>query len=517
MTEPSTNSYDASVIVVGAGPTGLMLANWLAKLDVDVLIVDQKSGPTRESRALGVQARTMEIYDQLGVVDEVLAGSQQGLALAPGFGRQVFGKVPFGVLGEGTTPYPRIYVFEQSRNEHLLYANLQRLGGSVTWDHRVTAVATEGPPESSTAVVTADGPGGSVILRARYCVAADGGSSVVRTGRGIAFEGQTNGGLFYVADAQRVRGLVSDAVNVRPAEQDFLLTFPMGPDEHHRLIGIAEEEDHQGLTNVEESVRDRLARVYGVEYESSRWFSTYRVHHRVASRFRDGPFFLAGDAAHVHSPVGAQGMNTGLQDAHNLALKLVDVLRGAAPDSFLDRYQAERRPVAQRLVRTTDRMFRTVTSPSRPAVAFRRLVMPLVASTALRLLPRARGGSRIFEYVSQTRIHYWMSPEARASGRRGEVVGRRLRWAGDNFEALKSVRWQVHHYADGEAATLDESVTLGLKQLGLDVTTFPAAPQTALRSAELYLVRPDGFVAAAAPPGTATDAFRAALPAGFFA
>src|SRR5215207_6958849 len=299
---------ETDVLVVGAGPTGLMLANWLTKLGVRTTIVDAKSGPTRESRALVVQARSMEVYDQLGVVDQVLAQGAQARWLAPGFESKAFGRIPSGALGEGLTPYPRIYVLEQSKNEQILLESLRASGGDVRWEHRLTSLA-----DSVVARLTS--PTGDVTVRARYCVGADGSSSVVRTLRNIPFEGITNAQTFFVTDAIGVRGLVPDAVNVRPGERDFLLAFPMGPNEHYRLIGVVRDADQDGELT-EDDTSERARRVFSVTYASSSWFSTYRIHHRVAAVFRDGPFLLAGDAAHVHSPVGAQGMNTGLQDAH---------------------------------------------------------------------------------------------------------------------------------------------------------------------------------------------------------
>jgi len=479
------------VLVVGAGPTGLMLANWLVKLGVRVVVVDGKDGPTIQSRALVVQARSMEVYDQLGIADKVLAAAHRAEALAPGFGSRAFGRIPTGPLGTGVTPYPWIEVLEQSRNEEILYENLQALGGAVRWGRQVDSLTAT--PEHVEAVV------GDETITARFCVGADGANSVVRRSRGIAFDGVTNPHTFYVIDAAAVGGLVDDAINVRPGGDEFLLGFPMRGRGNWRLIGLARDDDGDDKI-AEADARARIRRSFAVTYAESRWFATYKVHHRVAARFRDGPFFLAGDAAHVHSPVGGQGMNTGLQDAHNLAFKLADAVHGRAGDAWLDRYEAERRPVAKTLVATTDRLFGFITSQRMTLRALRLLVVPLLAPVGVRVLPRTAGGSRFFQYVSQIRIHYRMSSDAR----RDPVIGRRLPWAGGNYEVLRSLQWQIHGYGGVERAEVPE--------LGLPVHLFEAAPQTLLLPGQLYLVRPDGFVAAAAAPSAAASVFRQAMP-----
>jgi hypothetical protein len=277
---------------------------------------------------------------------------------------------------------------------------------------------------------------------------------------------------------------------------------------HFRLLGTVHLSQHTADVS-EEAARTKMRDVFGVRYGSTSWFATYRVHHRVAERFRDGPVFLAGDAGHVHSPVGAQGMNTGLQDAHNLALKLVDVLSGRAGEEYLDRYDAERRPVARRLVGTTDRAFGLVTSGNRTTRVLRRVGTRLIVPLAVRGIPRLPVASRFFGYLSQTRIHYWMSEESRLSsgGRRGALVGRRLPWTGSNFDALRPARWQVHTYGPLDA----RAAVRFSRQLPVKLHAFGSTGPTALRPGRYYLVRPDGFVAAEASPTDAAEYFRRQL------
>lgn len=514
MAEDGRSHFTTDVLIVGAGPSGLMLAVTLAKLGVDAVIVDGKEGPTRESRALAVQARSMELYDQLGLVDRVLAERAPAVAIAPGAGHRALGRVEFTGLGASVSPYAEITVFEQSRNERLLVDSLADHGRPVMWRHALErlevipegslrqAQGTDGPLSSSkratrpaqgtegTAVIaTLAGPDGEVTVRARYCVGADGSHSRVRESLGIPFEGVTNAYTYYIADAGDVIGLCADAVNLRFTEEHFLLAFPMG-EGRMRLLGIVRDVDLDPQGHLpEDGVRALVAREFGVEYSQTSWFTTYRVHHRLAARFREGPCFVVGDAAHIHSPVGAQGMNTGLQEAHNLACALADVIIGGMPDRRLDRFEAERRPIGRTLVATTDRMFAMVTSESRFARFVRGRALPFVAPIGVRLLPRL-AGARVFGYLSQTRIHYRMSPHDHPSD---HVVGRRLPWTGDNFEALRSMTWQVHGYG-----AYPPEVRAIAASVGLEAHVFGPDPHGRLDPTLVYLVRPDGFVAAAA-------------------
>ncbi|GAA1682884.1 2-polyprenyl-6-methoxyphenol hydroxylase [Citricoccus zhacaiensis] len=566
------------VLVIGAGPTGLMAGAWCARLGLQSLVVDGKAGPTRESRALAVQARSLEVYRQLGLAQAVLDGATPAASVSPGFRHRTLGTVRLDRVGQQLTPFPGITIFEQSANEELLARHLRDQHRPVAWGTSFRSFVTDPRAAGPGGAVTAelDSPEGLVQVSARYVVAADGASSAVRRALGIAFEGATNRFEFYVLDAYGVTGTES-GITLRASREHFMLAFPLGDDgrggRRARLLGILRAEDpspadpgqgagpdsdpgngpdHGPLASSpaaaeardEARARASLAEEFGVRYAGTDWYSTYRVHHRVAAAFRAGRVFLAGDAAHIHSPVGAQGMNTGLQDAQNIVCTIADVLAGREPEDVLDRYESERRPVALNLVRTTDVVFGAVTSMAPLARLLRTRVFPLAAPALLRVAPRIPLGGRMFGYLSQIRIHYWMpGTEADHTGarrrHRGTVLGRRLPWVpdagptgpvpggdgrGDNHEALNTAEWQVHAYgpaADRWARDLADRhrekdragpvrangaradgghVAAGdgpasYTEAGLPVLRFRAAPEAGLPDGTALLIRPDGFVA----------------------
>lgn len=505
-----STELQTEVLIIGAGPTGLMAAAWLHKFGIDTHIVDAKSGPTRESRALALQARSLEIYRQLGLIDEVQRRAIPTGELRPGIGKRSFKSIKLNRLGYSQTKFAGLTMLEQSANEEILSASLEASGRPVLWNHGFDSLEDSGERVR----VQCTGPDGPVRIAARYVIAADGAASPVRKWLDIDFAGATAEQVFYVLDANGVSGL-GPGINLRLSEENFMLGFPMGADgrggERRRLIGIVREPatGQDGEDAVDEArARAAMRKEFGVRYSDAHWFSTYRVHHRVAERFRRGNVFLAGDAAHIHSPVGAQGMNTGLQDAHNLVCKIADVLSGRMPQGYLDRYQAERRPVALRLIRSTDRVFQAATSGAWAARTLRTRILPLLWPVAIRGIGRLPAGKRIFGYLSQIRVHYWMSENAHdraalAHGfartrRRGQVLGRRLPWVPfrsgkylDNFEVLNDATWQVHAYGD---SALERARELAAQQ-GVPCHSFPAAPKRRLPEGSIVLVRPDMFVA----------------------
>ncbi|SDT24158.1 FAD-dependent oxidoreductase [Microlunatus soli] len=476
------------VLIVGAGPTGLMAALVLAHAGVRAEIIDPKPGPTRESRALGVQARSMELYAQLGLVDQVVAGSTTAAALQLGWQDRPGRRVELTFLQQRVSDYPGLHVFEQSRNETLLYEALRARDREVRWGDRLVDLTVE----SDGVRVLTDHDGELSRVNARWCIGADGATSMVRRQLDVPFDGVTDPGRFWVADVRQVRGLPDDVINLRFGTDDLLLSFPLGPGGHHRLLGVVGDAEPTA-----ESVLPGVTTTYGISYGEIDWFAHYRVHHRVAARFRQGPVFLAGDAAHVHSPVGGQGMNTGLQDAHNLALAIADVVAGRTDPSGdelrLDRYQTERRPVARHLVDLTDRAFTLMSGRGGVRGVIRRQFATGLAPLVATVVPRLPARSRFGGYLGQTRIRYPMPSSD------DPVVGRRLPPAGDNHALLADFGWQLHRYGGTRQAGRDSAD--GIPGWLGEPHQLPADPTGRLQPDRTYLVRPDGFVAASAAIG----------------
>ena len=480
---------DTDVLVVGAGPTGLMAGVVLSRRGVPAVVVDRKAGPTRESRALAVQARTMEIYDQLGLAETVLAGAFPAMRVRIGESASSEGP-DFSLLQKGATRFPGIQIFEQSRNEQLLADTLNAAQGDIRWQHRLVDLIDKTAQPDGRVEALIEGEDGSLLrVRARWCIGADGAASAVRRELNLPFDGKTDDATFWVADVRDVRGVPEGTLNIRFGQSTFAMAFPLGPGGHTRLLALAA----QDAITQDEALATADAE-FGLTHGAVDWFSTYRVHHRVASKFRVGSVFLAGDAGHVHSPVGGQGMNTGLQDAHNLAMLLADVAQGRVAPQALDRYERERRPVALILVNVTDRAFGVIGRRSPVAALFRNRVSGLWAKV-IPLLIKTRVGSRIGGYVGQYRIryHYVDNPKLLPQWAQDPAVGLRLPPVEENQKALNAMTWQLHTYGAGEVTRPNVPAWIeGPHAFGSDT-------HGRLRSDRLYLVRPDEFVAASIP------------------
>jgi len=477
-----------SVLIVGAGPTGLVLALWLTRLGVPIRIVDRAKGPGTTSLALAVQARTLEFYRQIGIADDAVAGGVKVPAINLWVGGRQRARVRIDAIGEGLSPFAFALVYPQDAHERMLIDHLERAGIRVERETELLHLEQRADRVSATLRTTT----GEQLFDASYVAGCDGASSTVRRQLGIEFPGGTYQGYFYVADVHAGGPLVNDELHVDIEDADFLLVFPLKGAGNLRLVGLVHGSEKPDHAVTFDDVKSRAVDRMQLTGASVNWFSTYRVHHRVAPRFREGRAFLLGDAAHVHSPVGGQGMNTGIGDAVNLAWKLAAVLKGETGAAILDTYEPERIAFARRLVETTDRGFTIVTRQGGVARVVRTRLVPIIAPAVFRLPAMRR---LLFRTVSQINVSYHDS--VLSEGKTGAVVaGDRLRWirtnGADNFTPLASLRWQVHIYGrarDGLAAACSD--------LGIELHEFHwngAARDAGFREGALYLIRPDGYV-----------------------
>jgi len=489
---------DRLVLIVGAGPTGLVLALWLTKLGVRLRIIDKIAEPGTTSRAVAVQARTLELYRQVGLADAVV---EAGVKVA-GANLWVRGakavRIPLQRMGEGASPFPYALTYPQDAHERLLIERLDNLGVKV--ERQTELLRFDQDPESVRAVLKRP-DGTEEICEAAYLAGCDGAHSTVRETLAAGFPGSTYSGLFYVADVNADGPAADGEIHIAFEEAEFLAVFPLKGTGRLRLIGpIRWEPSREQRELTFDDISERAIGKLKLTINKVNWFSTYRVHHRVAAKFYEGRAFLLGDAAHVHSPVGGQGMNTGIGDAVNLAWKLAAVLKDGTRDSLLATYELERIGFARRLVATTDRVFTLVTKQGLVARWVRTRLVPRIVALLFRLAPVRRS---LFGILSQIGVNYRHSPLS--AGAAGTVWGGdRLPWvqteAGkDNFAPLASLTWQVHVYGEPRPGVVEVC-----GELRLPHHVFAWQPQmrrSGLRQSALYLIRPDGYIALADPQG----------------
>src|SRR5258708_37444405 len=405
---------DTDVLIVGAGPTGLVLALWLTRLSVRVRIIDKTSEPGTTSRALAVQARTLELYGQLGFADLVVERGRKVNAANLWVAGRKAAHIVFGDMGVGLSPFPYPLIFPQDEHERLLIECLTAAGVEV--ERQTELIGFEDADDRVLAQIRM--LNGTVeTCTAAYIAGCDGARSTVREAIGIGFPGGTYEHLFYVADVEASGQALNGELHAAFDRTDFLIVFPMQRDRRARLVGTVRDEVGQKSEDLSwNDVSKRVIEWINIDVKCVNWFSTYRVHHRVADYFRKDRAFLLGDAAHIHSPVGGQGMNTGIGDAVNLAWKLAAVLHGRADAALLDSYEPERIAFARRLVATTDRAFTGVTSSGAIARLIRLHIVPLLMPPLFKFAPLLR---LMFHTVSQTGVKYQES--SLNEGRAGKI------------------------------------------------------------------------------------------------
>ncbi|MFB6633478.1 FAD-dependent oxidoreductase [Streptomyces sp. NPDC056362] len=470
------STTDTDVLVVGAGPTGLLLAGDLATAGIDVTLVERRpAGLGNLTRAFGVHARTLEQLDARGLAEELVT---TGTTLTTA---RLFGRLDLDMT-RLPTRFNHLLVTPQYEVERLLERRAAAAGA--TFRHGTELTGLHQDTDGVTAQLT-DPDGTPRTLRARYLVGTDGVRSSVRTALGLPFPGRSVIRSIVLADV-RLTEEPTDSFSVNGTGDTFAFLAPFG-DGWYRVMGWTRTRQVADTEPVDlDEVRAIARRALGTDHgmHDPRWISRFHSDERQAPAYRVGRAFLAGDAAHVHSPAGGQGMNTGLQDAANLSWKLTAVLRGEAPDpeALLDSYQSERHPVGAMVLRSSGAIVRLAMAHTPLTRAAR--------SLAARLLSAARPASdRALGMISGIGISYAPAPgTGRPSGRRAPDVPLR---EGRLHELLRRGEFVLIAPA-GAAPALPASAPVGPKHLVRATWTDPAKKAA-------VLVRPDGYVQWARP------------------
>jgi 2-polyprenyl-6-methoxyphenol hydroxylase-like FAD-dependent oxidoreductase len=473
------NMLEKDVIVVGAGPVGLFLARELVRHGKSVLLVEKNARQSQHSKALAVMPRTLEIFEMAGIAQPFVAAAHVVTKAALLDGNDRLGVLP---IEPARTRYPYVAMIAQDVSERLLLSELQRAGGEVSYETEALAIEQTAERVS----VRLRSRGEDYTVRAAYLVGTDGAHSAVRHALGLDFAGGSYAASFVLADIEATGDVPVDEMQLCPHASGALACFPMSAS-RRRIVAMVDAEPAGGpdLAFVQ-----RLLDTRGLSaLRATRlvWGSNFNIHHRQASSMRAGRVFLAGDAAHIHSPFGAQGMNTGLQDAWNLAWKLRLALAGAATPELLDSYSVERHAVAERVIRLTDTITRVMAARNRVVQALRKRAIPI--------LTQLDWFKRLFvDTLTELAVSYPHSPLILGKGQR----------AAD--EALDGGARLYECLGAGFVLLAPRHATPLAALLGRYSAT--VTHKAHLQSDGMRLIRPDGYVAFETRTATVKDVQR---------
>jgi 2-polyprenyl-6-methoxyphenol hydroxylase-like FAD-dependent oxidoreductase len=461
---------ETDVLIVGAGPVGLFLANECARRGLRWRLIETKPAQSEHSKALAIFPRTLEIFDMAGVVGPFLDAANRVTSVAMISHERRLAHMTFA---PEETIYPFVAMVPQDLTEKLLVEELRRKGGAV--EYETTFVSAE--QNDNGVEATADRNGEKIRIKASFVVGCDGAHSAVRHLLNLPFEGAVYDQSFMLADVQTNDALPGDEMQLCPSENGPVAVFPMSAT-RRRVVATCEhnEGDAPSLDLVQKVLEERGPG--GMAALALNWSSYFRIHHRQVAHLRVGRMFVAGDAAHIHSPFGGQGMNTGLQDVWNLVWKVDLAVRGLGNETLLDSYTAERRPVIKSVIETTDLLTKVMGTPNKFAQGLRDAFIPMVS----RLAPFQHA---FVQKLSELGIAYKGSPIVEGPGKR---------YFDDSIRGGKGIgsRFLVIVDEKAEASTKEAA-----KQLCASCRDIAELRQSS--RAEILLVRPDGYVAFEAP------------------
>ena len=504
------------VLIAGAGPTGLSLARQLSRFGIDHVIIDKREGTTPHSKAIGVQARTLEIYDQIGIANRLVEkGSIADHVRLIGKG-EIRGELDLRSIGSGMSSFPFLLIVEQGVHEKIVYEDLVSAGGGVHWQTGMTSF--ECTETGVSAVIECNGR--SQTIESQYLVGCDGAHSKIRHGLGLKFEGSTFERLFYVADVEIEWGFSHDALHVNLGDDTLTAFFPMVGERRWRIVGTFPEGHGKEPGDIDfEEIEQQVTADTSLNFDITEvhWSSVYKVHSRAVEKFSSGRCFLAGDAAHIHTPAGAQGMNTGIQDGYNLAWKLAEVIRNGASETLLDSYNEERLPNARRLLSTTDRIFDLAASDEWFVSFVRKNIFPYVANFALSF---DAVKEIVFPLVSQIGISYSESSLSKTVGNFDVKAGDRMPWfeigGRSIYDDLHAPMFHLLIFSDDSVAMPPLSSELLQKWNGRIDSHFYSLNESAKEAfgcghSFFVILRPDNYI------GLISDDFSPGLVAAYLA
>jgi len=468
----SNIAMDTEVLIVGAGPVGLLLANECARRGLRWRVVEARPSQSEHSKALAIFPRTLEIFDMAGVVEPFIEAANRVTSVAVIAHGRPLAHMPFA---PEQSPYPFIAMVPQNVTEELLAEQLRHKNGSVEYETSFVSAVQD----SDAISVTLDHKGQRRDLTAAFVVGCDGAHSAVRHLLNLPFEGAAYHDMFMLADVETNEAFPADQLQLCPNEFGPLAIFPMSATRRRIIATIPDTEgDAPSLDLVREVLRQRAPGEF--EARALHWSSYFHIHHRHVAQLRHGRIFIAGDAAHIHSPFGGQGMNTGMHDVWNLAWKLDLALRGHGNEQLLDSYSTERLPVIKHVIQITDFLTRAMATPSRFAQALRDAVIPMVS----RLAPFQHA---FVQRLSELGIAYGGSPIVEGPGKRH---------FDDSMRGGKGILSRFLLMLGDDAKS---STRAAARQL---VGSFPDSVELRMtRCQGLALVRPDGYIAYATPGG----------------